>query len=49
MIVLTGVMVYVGDEYVGDVYELEKGLRPMCAGVTWGNDVFVCLWRYIVS
>ena len=38
MNVLTGVMVY-----VGDVYELEKGLRPMCAGVTGGDDVFVCL------
>ena len=34
MIVLTGVMVYVGDVYVEDVYELEKGLRHMCVGVT---------------
>ena len=21
----------------------------MCAGVTWWNDIYVCLWRYIVS
>ena len=44
MIVLIGVMVY-----VGDVYELDKGIRPMCAGVTWWNDIYVCLGRYIVS
>ncbi|KAF3562092.1 hypothetical protein DY000_02015577 [Brassica cretica] len=35
--------------YVGDVYELDKGIRPMCAGVTWWNDIYVCLGRYIVS
>ncbi|KAF3561778.1 hypothetical protein DY000_02011900 [Brassica cretica] len=28
---------------------LEKGIRPMCAGVTWWNDVYVCLGRYTVS
>ena len=49
MIVLIGVMVCVGDVYVGDVFEIEKGIKPMCAGVTWWNDVYVCLGRYIVS
>ena len=48
-IVLIGVMVYEGDIYLGDVYELEKGLRPIRTGVTRWNDVYVCFGRYIVS
>ena len=41
MIVLIGVIVYEVNLYIylGDVNELEKGLRPMCAGVTWWNDI----------
>lgn len=49
IVLIGGVMVYVGDVYVGEVYESEKGLRHMCVGVTWWNDVYECLGRYIVS
>lgn len=48
MIVLIGAMVYVDDVYVGGVYELEKGLKPICASETWwkyvylGNYIFSC-------
>ncbi|WZZ42692.1 hypothetical protein YC2023_038951 [Brassica napus] len=53
------VLFYLGslipDSLVVDIYifgrciELGKGLRPMCAGATWWNDIYVCLGRYIVS
>ena len=39
----------VGNKHVWVVYTIEKVLRSMCAGVTWWNDVFVCLGHYIVS
>ena len=52
MIVLIGVIVYEVDIYIyifRRCIELEKGLRPMCAGVTWWNEIYVFLGRYIVS
>ena len=49
MIVLIGVIVYEVDIYIfGRCIELGKGLRPMRAGLTWWNDIYGCLGRYIV-
>ena len=36
---------------LGDVYELEKGLRPICTSVMWWNDVCMsrALYRFLLD